>query len=131
MFKTTLWGVSHLFGDRRPPSITKPLPPGLATAQTWLDLKEQGANYNQIRDAFYRQNASKLKNFKKELKKEANGKAADAGKYEREMEGMVHFMRWSSFVEPRVSELRGDMSAMNEGMYRAIQQKSREVSSLG
>lgn len=98
-------------------------------AQTWLDLKEQGANYNQIRDAFYRQNASKLKNFKKELKKEANGKAADAGKYEREMEGMVHFMRWSSFVEPRVSELRGDMSAMNEGMYRAIQQKSREVSS--
>jgi photosystem II stability/assembly factor-like uncharacterized protein len=96
-------------------------------AQTWLDLKEQGANYNQIRDAFYRENASKLKDFKKELKKEANGKAADAGKYEREMEGMVHFMRWSHFVEPRVSEFRGDMSAMNEGMYRAIEQKNREV----
>ncbi len=103
---------------------------GLTTnvfAQKWLDLKEQGANYYEIKQAFEKENAGKMKEFARELRNEANGKAAKAGKYEREMEGMVHFMRWSTFVEPRVKESNGDMSAMNEGMYRAFKKKQTEL----
>lgn len=72
-------------------------------------------------------NASKMKEFNKELRKEANKKAARAGKYEREMEGMVHFMRWSEFVEPRVRQSKGDMTAISEGMYRAFSKKNSEL----
>lgn len=97
------------------------------TAQTWLELKEQGANYNQIKAAFLRDNAGKMKEFKRELQREANGKAAPEAQYEREMEGMVQFMRWSEFVGPRVSESNGDLTAISEGMYRAIAKKNREV----
>ena len=73
---------------------------GLTTnvfAQKWLDLKEQGANYYEIKQAFEKENAGKMKEFARELRNEANGKAAKAGKYEREMEGMVHFMRWNFY----------------------------------
>ena len=96
-------------------------------AQNWLDLKEQGANYNQIKEAFTRDNAGKMKELSRELRKEANKKAAKAGSFEREMEGMIHFQRWAHMVEPRVKESKGDLSAMSEGLYRAIQKKKSEL----
>ena len=97
------------------------------TAQTWLELREQGANYNQIKAAFLRDNAGKMKEFKRELLREANSKAAPEAQYEREMEGMVQFMRWSEFVGPRVKESNGDLTSISEGMYRAISKKSSEL----
>ncbi len=96
-------------------------------AQTWLELKEQGANFNQIQAAFSRENSGKIKKFKRELVEEANGKAAKSGKFEREMEGMIHYYRWAAFVEPRVQEANGEMAVMNEGMMRAIAKKSGEI----
>lgn len=98
-------------------------------AQTWLELKEQGANYYQIKEAFMRDNAEKMEEFKLELKKEANSQAAPEAQYEREMEGMLHFMRWSEFVGPRVRESNGDLTSMSEGMYRALVKKGNELES--
>lgn len=103
---------------------------GLSTgvsAQNWLELREKGANYYEIKQAFEREYSGKMREFKRELREEANGKAEKAGKHEREMEGMVHFMRWSTMVEPRVKESKGDLNAMNEGMYRALQRKKNEL----
>ena len=64
-----------------------------ATAQNWLELREQGANYYQIRDAFNQQYAGKMKEFKRELAKEAKSKGKKNDKFERQMEGMLQFMR--------------------------------------
>lgn len=99
----------------------------IVSAQNWHDLREQGANYYQIKEAFMKENAEKMKDFAREIRKEANKKAERAGKYEREMEGMVHFMRWSQFIEPRVRESNGDMMAVSEGLYRALNKKSKEL----
>lgn len=96
-------------------------------AQNWLELREQGANFKQIQAAFNRENGGKIKKFKRELVEEANGKAPRAGKFEREMEGMVQYYRWEAFVEPRVKEADGDRAAMSEGMMRAIAKKRDEI----
>ena len=96
-------------------------------AQNWLDLREQGANYYQIRDAFNRQYGGKMNEFKKELAKEANGTSKKSGKSERQMEGMVQFMRWSNWVEPRVSESNGDLSVLTQGVERAMIEQRRSM----
>ncbi len=95
------------------------------TAQNWLDLREQGANYYQIRDAFNRQYAGKIQAFKKELAKEANGAHRKGDKFERQMEGMLQFMRWSHWVEPRVQESNGDLSILTIGVQQAIVEQKR------
>ena len=96
------------------------------TAQSWLDLREQGANYYTIKAAFDRQYGRKMKEMNKELRREvANGKM-DA-KSEQAMEGMIQFMRWSSRVEPRVRESNGNLSVIGEGNARAIAEQSRQL----
>ena len=96
-------------------------------AQKWLELKEQGANFKDIQAAFNFENKGKIKKFKRELVEETNGKAAKAGAFERDMEGLLQYHRWAAFVEPRVREANGDRTAMNEGMMRAIAKKSSEL----
>jgi Bacterial Ig domain/Secretion system C-terminal sorting domain len=100
-----------------------------STAQTWQELREQGANYYDIERAFEREHAGKVSKFKREMAKEAakGDEAKRAGAYERQMEGMVNFYRWQYHVAPRVRESQGDMTAMSEGMLRGLQQKSREL----
>jgi Bacterial Ig domain/Secretion system C-terminal sorting domain/Bacterial pre-peptidase C-terminal domain len=99
----------------------------LVTAQSWLDLRERGANFNEIQAAFNKQNKGKIKKFKRELLDEVRGKASKAANFERDMEGLLQYHRWAAFVEPRVLEANGDMSAMNEGMMRAIAKKNAEL----
>jgi hypothetical protein len=98
-----------------------------STAQNWLELREHGANFNEIQTAFNKDNKSKIKKFKRELLEEARGKASKAANFERDMEGLLQYHRWAAFVEPRVQEANGDMSAMNEGMMRAIAKKNTEL----
>ncbi len=98
-----------------------------ATAQNWLELREQGANYYQIRDAFNRQYAGKIKAFKRELAKEANGAHKKGDKFERQMEGMLQFMRWSHWVEPRVQESNGDLSILTKGVEQAMVEQKRRT----
>jgi hypothetical protein len=97
-------------------------------AQSWQDLREQGANFNDIQRAFDREHAGKVDKFKRELLREANDKnAKKVGEYERDLEGMVAYYRWQHHVAPRVMESQGDMTAMNEGMLQALQARTREL----
>ncbi len=97
------------------------------SAQSWLELREQGANYYDIKAAFERQYRGKIKEMNKELRREVAKGRADA-KSEQAMEGMIQFMRWSSRVEPRIRESNGDLGAIGAGMARAVSERSRQLS---
>ncbi len=96
-------------------------------AQTWRDLREQGANFYDIQAAFNRQYGKKLKEMKRELQKEAHSKGKKNDNYERQMEGMIQYMRWAEFVAPRVKESNGDLSAMGANIQRALIDKARNA----
>jgi hypothetical protein len=100
-----------------------------AKAQTWLELKDKGANFNQIQEAFLKESALKLNEANQELLEEANGKAAKSPKFEKAMKSMIQYNRWAAFVGPRVREAQGDISAMSEGMFRALVKKNSELQS--
>jgi Bacterial Ig domain/Secretion system C-terminal sorting domain len=97
------------------------------TAQSWLELREQGANYYDIKAAFTRQYGRKMTEMNKELRREVAKGRTDA-KSEQAMEGMIQFMRWSNRVEPRIRESNGDLSVIGDGMARAIASQSRQLS---
>jgi Bacterial Ig domain/Secretion system C-terminal sorting domain len=95
------------------------------TAQSWLELREQGANFYDIKAAFDRQYGKKLPELTRELRQEARNAGQKSGKYEQQMEGMIQYKRWASFMEPRVRESNGDMSAMNIGITQALADRQR------
>ncbi len=100
----------------------------LSFGQTWLELKEQGANYYQIKQAFERQyTPGRMKEISKELRKETQSAARANDKFEKEMEGVVHFQRWSHWIEPRVKESGGRFEAVSEGLARAIVDQKRTI----
>lgn len=94
-------------------------------AQSWLELRERGANYNDIKAAFERDYGSKIKKMKRELREEVSESNVRNSKFEREMEGMVQYMRWSHFVGPRVRESNGDLGAMSQGILQALAARNR------
>jgi Bacterial Ig domain/Secretion system C-terminal sorting domain/Sortilin, neurotensin receptor 3, len=96
-------------------------------AQSWLELREQGANFYDIKAAFERQYASKMTEFNRELRQEAARTGQRTSKYEKELEGMIQYKRWAHFVEPRVRESNGDMSAMNTGITQALTDLKRHA----
>lgn len=98
-------------------------------AQSWLELKEQGANYFQVKEAFERQyTPEQIKEISKELRKELQNPSRAKDKFEKEMEGVIHFKRWSHWIEPRVKESGGRFEALSEGVTRAIAEQKRAVS---
>jgi hypothetical protein len=94
-------------------------------AQSWLELREQGANFNDIKAAFERQYGNKISKLNRELREEVKSSAKHSDQFERQMEGMILYKRWAEFVEPRVRESNGDMSAMNRGITQALADKAR------
>ncbi len=101
----------------------------LTFAQSWLDLKEQGANYFEIKEAFERQyTPAKIKEISKELRKELQNPSRLMDKFEKEMEGVIHFKRWSYWIEPRVKESGGRFEALSEGVTRAVAEQKRTIS---
>lgn len=101
-------------------------------AQNWLQLRETGANYNEVKAAFLKQYGSKLSKFRKEARKEARiGIKHHGDGFEQEMEGIVQFMRWSHDVEPRVAEFNGDVKAMGEAHENAIKQLKNKTQTRG
>ncbi len=97
-------------------------------AQSWLELREQGANFYDIKAAFDRQYGKKIPEMKRELRREVTNGGQRNDKSERQMEGMIQYKRWAEFVEPRVGESNGDMSAMNTGIMQALGDKNRHAS---
>lgn len=101
-----------------------------ATPKNWIQLKEEGANFYDIRAAFMRDNKHKLREFRREMRREARRIAqglrpGDEG--EQANEGILLYMRWADFVEPRVAESNGDLSIITEGMARAVAQRQTET----
>ena len=96
---------------------------------TWLELRDQGANYYDIKAAFTRQYGSKMKEFNRELRKEALSNRPKTDKFERQMEGMIQFMRWSQFIEPRVKESQGNIGSISESVARALTQQNGQATS--
>jgi hypothetical protein len=96
-------------------------------AQSWRTLRDEGANFYDIKAAFYRQYGRKIPEMNRELRKEVSKNAVKTSKFERQMEGMVQYMRWANFVEPRVAESNGDMSVMGASMARALNDQNRRV----
>ena len=100
----------------------------LTFAQSWLELKEQGANYFQIKEAFERQyTPERIKEISRELRKELQNPSRAKDKFEKEMEGTIHFKRWSNWIEPRVKESGGRFEALSEGITRALAVKQRAI----
>ena len=97
----------------------------LIQAQSWLTLRDQGANFYDIKAAFNRQYGNRVKEMNRELRKEVSRNGIKNDKFERQMEGMVQYMRWANFIEPRVKESNGDMSAMGTGMVEALTEQKR------
>jgi photosystem II stability/assembly factor-like uncharacterized protein/uncharacterized protein GlcG (DUF336 family) len=96
--------------------------------QNWLDLKEQGANYYQIKDAFEQEyTPARMKEISKELRKEMQKPGRETDKFEKEMEGVIHFKRWSHWIEPRVRESGGRFEMVASGIERAIADQKRAV----
>ena len=88
-------------------------------SQTWLELRDKGANYYDIKNAFLRQYGDKLNEFKLELRKEATTRSRKTDDFEKEMEGMAAFMRWSNEIEPRVAESNGDLGVLSHRFMKA------------
>jgi GEVED domain/Bacterial Ig domain/Secretion system C-terminal sorting domain len=97
----------------------------LINAQSWQTLRDQGANFYDIKAAFHRQYGNKVAEMNRELRKEVSKKTVKSDKFEQQMEGMVQYMRWANFVEPRVKESNGDMSVMGTSMVQALRDQSR------
>jgi hypothetical protein len=96
--------------------------------QNWLELKEQGANYYRIKEAFQAEySEARLKEISKELRKEAQNPSRQKDKFEKEMEGVVHYMRWAQWAEPRVRESNGNFTALTEGIERAVAEQNRSI----
>ncbi len=90
-------------------------------AQNWMELKENGANYNDVKRAFLNQYESKIPQFKRESSDEVKlGKNRKDDDFEQQMEGIVHFMRWSNDVEPRVAAFNGDLNALHAANTEAL-----------
>lgn len=120
-----LWACSILLSNIVVAQNNAPISP-----KNWIQLKEEGANFYDIRAAFMRDNKRKLREFRREMRREARRIAqglrpGDEG--EQMNEGILLYMRWADFVEPRVEESNGDLSIITEGMTRAIAQRQNET----
>jgi GEVED domain/Bacterial Ig domain/Secretion system C-terminal sorting domain len=96
-------------------------------AQSWLTLRDEGANFYDIKAAFNRQYGRKMREMNRELRKEVSKTTVKSDKFERQMEGMVQYMRWANFVEPRVKESNGDLSVMGTSMVQALNDQNRRT----
>jgi hypothetical protein len=99
----------------------------LIDAQSWLTLREQGANFYDIKAAFNRQYGNRIHEMNRELRREVSKKNIRSDKFERQMEGMVQYMRWANFIEPRVKESNGNMSAMSSNLMQALADQTRRI----
>jgi photosystem II stability/assembly factor-like uncharacterized protein len=97
------------------------------SAQSWIELREQAANFYTIQAAFNREYGKKSKEMTRELHREFTKKRRKNDKFERQMEGMIQYQRWAHFVEPRVIESNGDISAIGTNISRALADQSRST----
>ena len=81
-------------------------------SQTWLELRDKGANYYDIKNAFTLQYGNRMKEFALESRKDGITKSRKTDDFEQQMEGMTAFYRWQHETEARVIESNGDLGIM-------------------
>jgi hypothetical protein len=81
-------------------------------SQTWLELRDKGANYYDIKNAFTQQYGNRMKEFALESRKDGITKSRKTDDFEQQMEGMTAFYRWQHETEVRVMESKGDLGVM-------------------
>lgn len=99
-------------------------------SQTWLELRDKGANYYEIKNAFLRQYGDRMKEFSLESRKETTTKSRKTDDFEKQMEGMTAFFRWSNEVEARVAESNGDLGVMAHRFIQAALSAQQNSSGL-
>ena len=93
--------------------------------QSWLTLGEQTTNFNEIKAAFYKDNAEKIEQYQQDMADLASGKIKEIpkGKYAN----LKQFMRMAQWYEPRVAETQGDMRVIGEATNRAQLQAKKAL----
>jgi photosystem II stability/assembly factor-like uncharacterized protein len=76
------------------------------TPQNWLNVGEKSTNFYTIKNAFLRENATKLTTFQNNKADTLKGD----GEEEEENRELIKFSRWADWYEPRVWESNGDLS---------------------
>ena len=101
-------------------------------AQSWLDLRAQGANYYQIKEAFYRDRGALVKEMQAEIRLAAfAGRGLDEHDDDARYSEVIQFQRWANIVEPRVKESGGDMSAIGKHLASALRERNSGLQTRG
>lgn len=90
--------------------------------QQWLDLRDKGANFYDIKKAFFDQNKALIDAYRKDTKHDidlSNTEGVEAEHEKEEYQDLIHYFRWAEWIEPRVMETKGDMSALFDADYQA------------
>jgi photosystem II stability/assembly factor-like uncharacterized protein len=98
--------------------------------QKWMELREKGANFNDIKAAFLEENKSALKSYYQNLGNNnlaPNTEGSQAEHEREEYQYLIHYFRWAECIEPRVSETNGDIGAYLDADYAARLAQKQEL----
>jgi len=90
--------------------------------QNWLKIGEKSTNFYEIKNAFMRDNATKLTNL---LANKADTLLKDIGEESEENRDLIKYQRWADWYEPRVFESKGDLTVIAQKEYEARTNKSK------
>ncbi|TAD81304.1 MAG: T9SS C-terminal target domain-containing protein [Bacteroidetes bacterium] len=101
--------------------------------QKWLQMADTSSNFNLIKNAFLKENKSKLRKYYQELRKSDKTYFDETYQAEHESEefkDITHFFRVAEWLEPRVSETNGDIDAVVAADYKARIKKMGQLEQL-
>ncbi len=90
--------------------------------QRWREMRENGANFYDIKATFLEENKSLLKTYYQNIgsnNNEPNTEGFQAEHEKEEYQDLIHYFRWADWIEPRVADTKGDINAYQEAEYRA------------
>ena len=102
--------------------------------QRWLELRDKGANFYDIKKAFFDQNKELINAYRKDTKHDfdlSNTEGVEAEHEKEEYQDLIHYFRWAEWIEPRVMETKGDMSALFDADYQARLAQKRALGARG
>ncbi len=102
--------------------------------QKWLELRDNGANFYDIKKAFFEQNKNLIDAYYKDTQHDddlSNTEGSQAEHEKEEYQDLIHYFRWAEWIEPRVMETKGDISALFEADYQARLAQKRELAVRG
>lgn len=102
--------------------------------QRWIELRDKGANFYDIKKAFFEQNKTLIDAYRNDTKHDfdrSNTEEVEAEHEKEEYQDLIHYFRWAEWIEPRVTETKGDISALIEADYQARLAQKRTLAVRG